>query len=92
MELLPSATTPFRVSKNPQIVKTQVFDDLWVSPYVLGLHNIDILNNYRIRLLRKVFCLTAQLDPLEYPYTLRGRAHCLCGPFDLCSLSKNEVF
>ena len=31
-------------------------------------------------------------DPLEYLYTLRGRAHCLCGPFDLCSLSKNEVF
>ena len=58
------------MSKNPQIVKTQVFDDLWVSPYVLGLHNIDTLNNYRIRLLRKVFCLTAQLDPVAVPGAL----------------------
>ena len=29
------------------------------------------------------------LPPLEYPHTLRGRVACLCGPFDLCRVSKN---
>ena len=42
-------------------------------------------------LLRKVFCLTAQLSPLEYPHTLRGRVACLGGFIDICRWIKRVV-
>ena len=40
----------FRASKNPQIVKTQVFEDLRVSLYGGSLHNIEILNKHTKKL------------------------------------------
>ena len=36
--------------------------------------------------------LTAQLSPLEYLYTLRGRVACLGGFIALCQSVKNFVF
>ena len=77
--------TCFRVSKNPQIVKTQVFDDLRVSLYGGSLHNIKVLNKLTKKLTTQgvlTYCATqsccgARCSPWQKPASPTDRCHSL---------------
>ena len=75
-------------NRQNEIFKTDVALLLSTPAYI----SIFVFRKAEISLHSKAFCLTAQLAPLEYPHTLRGRVACLGAFIDLCSLSKNHVF
>ena len=85
---------PFlRMSKNPQTVKMQVsHSTAFASDVSVGDGFPVPQKNAENSLLRKAFCLTAQLEPYRTYVRRQARVACLWRFFNLCQSVKTQVF